>query len=116
MHYLFRMLDMQHVGYLTPQTVQHFVESLQVQMLEYQMKKVDLEDVNKEIFNMVKPLDPSKITLQDLTNWYVQNTDTSVCVCVCKHICPLTRISQLSFNCIAFFLSAAARPRLWYPY
>lgn len=79
------MLDMQHVGYLTAQTVQHFVESLQLQMLEYQMKKVNLEDVNKAIFNMVKPLDPSKITLQDLTNWYVQNTDTSVCVSTYTH-------------------------------
>lgn len=94
------MLDMDHVGYLTTQTVQHFVESLQAQMLQY---RNDLEEVNKAVFNMVQPLDPSKITLQDLINWYVQHTQTLVSVCVCVRVNVLTRISQLSFNCIAFF-------------
>lgn len=90
------MLDMDHVGYLTTQTVQHFVESLQAQMLQY---RNDLEEVNKAVFNMVQPLDPSKITLQDLINWYVQHTHTHECV----RVYVLTRNSQLSFNCIAFF-------------
>lgn len=84
LHYLFRMLDMDHVGYLTTQTVQHFVESLQAQMLQY---RNDLEEVNKAVFNMVQPLDPSKITLQDLINWYV------VSVYVCASECTYTHFA-----------------------
>lgn len=71
LHYLFRMLDVQHAGYLTPETVQHFVQSMQEQMQEmHQKKEVNLEDVNKMIFSMVKPMDAGKITLQDLSKWY----------------------------------------------
>lgn len=74
LHYLFRMLDVQHTGYLTPETVQHFVQAMQEQIPDDQQKEVDLEDVNKTIFNMVKPLDSCKITQQDLSNWYVCHT------------------------------------------
>lgn len=100
---MFRMLDMDHVGYLTTQTVQHFVESLQAQMLQY---RNDLEEVNKAVFNMVQPLDPSKITLQDLINWYVQHTHTLMCMCECMHLhafrnCHLTASHSFKCSCQA---------------
>jgi hypothetical protein len=34
---------------------------------------VPFEDVKDEIFDMVRPADPYRITLQDLLNWWVQD-------------------------------------------
>jgi hypothetical protein len=34
---------------------------------------VPFEDVKDEIFDMVRPTDPYRITLQDLLNWWVQD-------------------------------------------
>jgi hypothetical protein len=41
---------------------------------------VPFEDVKDEIFDMVRPADPYRITLQDLFNWWVQDL-----VCLSPH-------------------------------
>lgn len=39
-------------------------------MTMHGQEPVSFEDVKDEIFDMVKPADPCKITLQDLLSWY----------------------------------------------
>lgn len=38
-------------------------------MQQHKQEVVAFDDVNDEIFDMVRPADPAKITLQDLINW-----------------------------------------------
>lgn len=71
LHYLFRILDVQHQGYLTAQTLHYFFKGIQEQIRAVKAEAVNFEDLKDEIFDMVKPKDPYKITLQDLINWYV---------------------------------------------
>lgn len=40
-------------------------------MQQHKQEVVAFDDVNDEIFDMVRPSDPSKITLQDLISWYL---------------------------------------------
>jgi len=68
---LFRMLDVHHTGYLTEQTLHYFFKGIQEQMVSFSDEAVNFEDISNEIFDMVKPKDPRKITLQDLSNWFV---------------------------------------------
>lgn len=68
---MFRILDVQHTGYLTEQTLKYFFKGIEEQMLARSEEAVNFEDINNEIFDMVKPKDPNKITLQDLNNWFV---------------------------------------------
>lgn len=42
-------------------------------MTMHGQEPVSFEDVKDEIFDMVKPADPCKITLQDLLSWYINN-------------------------------------------
>lgn len=39
-------------------------------MTMHGQEPVSFDDVKDEIFDMVKPADPCKITLQDLLSWY----------------------------------------------
>ena len=47
-------------------------KAIQEQMKTHGQEPVTFQDVKDEIFDMVKPQDPYKITLQDLINWYVR--------------------------------------------
>lgn len=62
------MLDVQHAGYLTMQTLNYFFKGLEEQLV-LSIDAVRFEDFSNEIFDMVKPKDPCKITLKDLSNW-----------------------------------------------
>lgn len=68
LHYFFKILDIDNKGYLTVFTLNYFFRSIQDQMRHHNQEPVNFEDVKDEIFDMVKPADPSKITLQDLIN------------------------------------------------
>lgn len=46
-----------------------FAQAIQEQMTMHGQEPVRFEDVKDEIFDMVKPADPCKITLQDLLSW-----------------------------------------------
>lgn len=45
------------------------LQAIQEQMTMHGQEPVSFEDVKDEIFDMVKPADPCKITLQDLLSW-----------------------------------------------
>lgn len=44
-------------------------QAIQEQMMTHGADLVSFEDVKDEIFDMVKPADPTKITLQDIISW-----------------------------------------------
>jgi serine/threonine-protein phosphatase 2A regulatory subunit B'' len=68
LHYLFRILDVEHQGYLTAFTLNYFFKGIQEQILQHHQEPVNFEDVKDEIFDMIKPQDSAKITVKDLIN------------------------------------------------
>lgn len=98
------MLDVQHTGYLTEETLHHFFMGIQKQMQVFTEESVNYKDISNEIFDMVKPKDPSKITLQDLNNWFVFVVNIFIFAIV------ILMLNEFHF------VGAAARGRLWCPY
>ncbi|XP_046384216.1 serine/threonine-protein phosphatase 2A regulatory subunit B'' subunit gamma-like [Ischnura elegans] len=68
LHYLFRILDINGKGYLDTFCLNYFFRGIQEQMALHGQEEVSFENIKDEIFDMVKPADPTKITLQDLLN------------------------------------------------
>lgn len=68
LQYLFRILDINNQGYLDTFCLNYFFRAIQQQMNEHKQDPVSFQDVKDEIFDMTKPADPTKITLQDLLN------------------------------------------------
>ena len=66
LQYLFRILDVRHDGYLSVFPLNFFFRAIQEEMRQHKQEPVTFEDVKDEIFDMVKPADPLRITLQDL--------------------------------------------------
>ncbi|CAI9730589.1 serine/threonine-protein phosphatase 2A regulatory subunit B subunit gamma isoform X1 [Octopus vulgaris] len=66
LQYLFRILDVQQKGYLDTFSLNYFYRAIQEQMKRHKQEPILFEDVRDEIFDMVKPKEPFKITLQDL--------------------------------------------------
>lgn len=66
LQYLFRILDIDHTGYLTSRSLGYFFKGIHEQIVAHRAEKVNFEDVKDEIFDMVKPKDPNRITLKDL--------------------------------------------------
>lgn len=64
--FLFRILDLNSRGYLDPFTLNYFFRAIQDQMKSHGTEPVNFEDIKDELFDMVKPKDPEKITLSDL--------------------------------------------------
>lgn len=68
LRYLFRILDVQHVGHLNVFALNYFFRAIQEQMKVHGQEPVSFQDVKDEIFDMVKPANPLKLSLQDLIN------------------------------------------------
>uniref|UniRef100_A0A2P2IBC3 Serine/threonine-protein phosphatase 2A regulatory subunit B'' subunit gamma n=2 Tax=Hirondellea gigas TaxID=1518452 RepID=A0A2P2IBC3_9CRUS len=68
LHYFFKILDIDSKGHLTVFTLNYFFRSIQDQMRQHNHEPVHFQDVKDEIFDMVKPADSCKITLQDMVN------------------------------------------------
>lgn len=87
LQYLFRILDFDHQGYLTSFTLNYFFkvkmnkslenehsyfdgasifQGIQEQIEAHRAEPVNFDDVKDEIFDMIKPKDPTKITLRDI--------------------------------------------------
>lgn len=64
--YLFRVLDVNAQGYLDAFTLNYFFKAIQEQMVAHGAEPVNFDDVKDEIFDMIRPLHPARITLQDL--------------------------------------------------
>lgn len=69
LQYLFKILDVDHSGYLTAATLMYFFKGIQEQIETHQADPVNFEDVKNEIFDMVKPVDSTRISLKDLLGW-----------------------------------------------
>ncbi len=68
LQYFFRLLDVQGKSYLNVFALNYFFRAIQQQMIHHGQEPISFADVKDEIFDMVKPADPLKITLQDLIN------------------------------------------------
>ncbi|XP_075223773.1 serine/threonine-protein phosphatase 2A regulatory subunit B'' subunit gamma-like isoform X2 [Lycorma delicatula] len=68
LHYLFRILDINGQGYLDTFCLNYFFRAIQEQMRKHGQEPVSFHDIKDELFDMIKPVCPTKITLQDLFN------------------------------------------------
>ncbi|KAH3852333.1 serine/threonine-protein phosphatase 2A regulatory subunit B'' subunit gamma-like [Dreissena polymorpha] len=66
LRYLFRILDVQQRGHLNVFALNYFFRAIQEQMRIHGQEPVSFQDVKDEIFDMVKPADPLRLTLDDL--------------------------------------------------
>lgn len=66
LQYLFRILDTRHEGFLSVFSLNYFFRAIQEEMKKHGQDPVPFLDVKDEIFDMVAPADPMKITLTDL--------------------------------------------------
>lgn len=80
LQYFFKILDISGQNYLNVFTLNYFFRSIQEQMRFHNQEPVNFQDVKDEIFDMVKPADPYKITLQDLINCGQGNVVVSILI------------------------------------
>ncbi|KAM4724315.1 serine/threonine-protein phosphatase 2A regulatory subunit B'' subunit gamma [Anableps anableps] len=80
LQYIFKLLDMENQGYLNVFSLNYFFRAIQEQMKLHSQEPVSFQDVKDEIFDMVKPKDPYKITLQDLVNSCQGDTVVSILI------------------------------------
>lgn len=78
LRYFWKILDVNHCGYLTGYNINLFFRAVLNKMQDFGLERVNIEDVMNEIFDMVKPADPYRITLQDLINSGVGDTVVSI--------------------------------------
>ena len=84
--YFFRILDFRHRGHLTVHELNYFFRSVVQCLIAQDHPAVEVADVLDEIFDMVRPADPLKITLEDLTKCGVGNTVVSILVDIASFI------------------------------
>ncbi|KAJ9589488.1 hypothetical protein L9F63_017305 [Diploptera punctata] len=80
LQYLFRILDINNKGYLDTFCLNYFFRAIQEQMTMHGQEPVPFEDVKDEIFDMVRPADPYRITLKDLLNCGQGDTMISILI------------------------------------
>lgn len=79
MHYLFHLLDVDHQGFLTAHNLSYFFDDITQHINSTNAEQVNFQDLKDEIFDMVKPTDPNKITVKDLINrWELELFFTKV--------------------------------------
>ncbi|KAH7965546.1 hypothetical protein HPB49_008698 [Dermacentor silvarum] len=80
LQFFFRILDINGRGYLDVFSLNYFFRDIQEQMRKHNQEPVKFEDVKDEIFDMVKPEDPCKITLKDLIRCGKGSTVVSILI------------------------------------
>ncbi|XP_031551039.1 serine/threonine-protein phosphatase 2A regulatory subunit B'' subunit gamma-like [Actinia tenebrosa] len=80
LQYLFKILDVKGVGYLNIFSLNFFFRAIQEDMVKHGHEPVKFLDIKDEIFDMVKPKDPYKISLQDLLNSSQGETVASILI------------------------------------
>ncbi|XP_050404176.1 serine/threonine-protein phosphatase 2A regulatory subunit B'' subunit gamma [Patella vulgata] len=80
LRYLFRILDINGASSLNVFSLNYFFRAIQEKMKLHGQEPVLFQDVNDEIFDMVKPADPLKITLEDLINCGKGDTVVSILI------------------------------------
>jgi Ca2+-binding EF-hand superfamily protein len=76
--YFWRLLDIDQCGYLTAAHITYFFKSVIEQMVANGYDPVRSEDIVNEIFDMVRPKDPDRITLRDLVHCGVGDVVVSI--------------------------------------
>eukprot|EP00162_Nutomonas_longa_P009205 comp19089_c0_seq1/m.35429 comp19089_c0_seq1/g.35429 ORF comp19089_c0_seq1/g.35429 comp19089_c0_seq1/m.35429 type:complete len:432 (-) comp19089_c0_seq1:4-1299(-) len=66
LEYFWRLLDVNNVGYITSFTINLFFRDVQRKLIASRHEPPNVADVKDEIFDMVKPEHPYRITLKDL--------------------------------------------------
>lgn len=66
LQYLFKILDCEGEGAITMFSLNFFFRAIQEELVRHGQDVVDLQDLCNEVFDMVKPADPCRITLKDL--------------------------------------------------
>jgi serine/threonine-protein phosphatase 2A regulatory subunit B'' len=80
LQYIFRILDIKQKGFLNPFDINYFFRAIQKQLKKYGHEPVPLRDIQDEIYDMIKPVDPFKITLTDLINSGHGETVTNILI------------------------------------
>ncbi|GJQ66297.1 hypothetical protein Trydic_g4343 [Trypoxylus dichotomus] len=78
--FIFRILDIKGQGYLDAFTLNYFFRAIQEQMRAHGAEPVSFQDVKDELFDMVRPKDPEKITLHDLISCGQGDTFISILI------------------------------------
>ena len=73
-------MDVKHQGFINTFCLNYFFRDILKQMEKLNQDPVKFEDVKDEIFDMVRPKDPIRITLEDLIN--CGNGDTVVSILI----------------------------------
>ncbi|BFZ07202.1 hypothetical protein BsWGS_10241 [Bradybaena similaris] len=80
LRYLFRVFDVHHQGYLNVFSLNYFFRAIQEQMKIHGQEPIKFQDVQDEIFDMVKPKNPLQITLRDLIDSGKGDTVVSILI------------------------------------
>ncbi|ESP03036.1 hypothetical protein LOTGIDRAFT_110627 [Lottia gigantea] len=80
LRYLFRILDINYKSSLNVFSFNFFFRAIQEQMKLHGQEPVIFHDIKDEIFDMVRPADPYKITLEDLINCGKGDTVVSILI------------------------------------
>ncbi|KAK7591052.1 hypothetical protein V9T40_002665 [Parthenolecanium corni] len=79
-HYLFRILDIHGKGFLDTFCLRYYFKAIQKLMEIHGQEPVPFENIQNEIFDMVKPAQPDRITLKDLLNCEQGDTVLSILI------------------------------------
>ncbi|KAG8198356.1 hypothetical protein JTE90_021604 [Oedothorax gibbosus] len=80
LQYFFRLLDIEQKNFLSVFDLNYFFRAIQDQMKAHGQEPVLFEDVKDEVFDMIKPADPFKVTLQDLIQCGQGDTIVSILI------------------------------------
>lgn len=78
--YFFKILDVKHQGFLNAYSLNYFFRDILKQMEKLNQEQVRFEDVKDEIFDMVRPKDPLRISIDDLAK--CGNGDTVISILI----------------------------------
>lgn len=68
LRYYFKVLDINHKMYLDAFSIKCFFRGIQEEMKKRNEDPISFEDIKDELFDMVQPADPMRITFHDLLN------------------------------------------------
>ncbi|XP_043944917.1 serine/threonine-protein phosphatase 2A regulatory subunit B'' subunit gamma-like [Protopterus annectens] len=74
LHYIFRLLDIEKKGSLNAFTLNYLFKGIQEKLSERGWEQISFLDVKDEVFDMINPKDPYRITYKDLVNSGEGNT------------------------------------------
>jgi len=80
LQYFWKLLDVQKTGYLNTFTINYFFRDVLQELIRSNLDTVDVADVKDEIYDMVKPKDPLRITFDDLYQSNVGHTIVSMLI------------------------------------